>query len=235
MKTGILKGLLFLVCTGSLFAGNPLSPAPEAGVLDLRETRLDKNAIYSLNGEWEFFWEKLLTPEEYKKERNREPGLLVNVPSYFSNYKIGEESLPGMGFGTYCLTIILPENNQSVICFDIPVFDVAFKFYLNDRLIESNGTVGTSRDEEDPWYKPSSFCYIPGSDTVQVLIQVSNFHHRRGGFWQSIFMGGSDKVLERMERRRMFNYSTIGVLFFFTFFFIIFCHDQDVSMKEFEK
>ena len=210
--------LTFLVCTGSILASDPLSSLPEAGVLDLRETMLDNNSVYSLNGEWEFFWKRLLTPEDYKQEKSREPGILVSVPSYFSNYEIGGKSLPGLGYGTYSLTIILPENNQSAICFDIPVFDVAFNFYLNDRLIESNGTVGTSRDEEDPWYEPSSFCYVPRTDTLQLLIQVSNFHHRRGGFWRSIFIGGTDKVLERMERRRMYNYSTTGVLFFFIFF-----------------
>lgn len=222
MKIHFFIALFLLMYSGSLLADNLLSTSPEAGVLDLRNTRMDETTLYSLNGEWEFFWEKLLTPDDYKKEKNREPGILVNVPSYFSNYEIGGESLPGMGYGTYCLTIYLPESNRSAICFDIPVFDVAYKFYLNDRLIESNGTVGTSRDEEDPWYKPSSFCYVPTTDTLQLLIQVSNFHHRRGGFWQSIFMGGSDKVLDRLERRRMYNYSTIGVLFFFTFFFIIF-------------
>ncbi|MEA3460502.1 MAG: HAMP domain-containing sensor histidine kinase, partial [Bacteroidota bacterium] len=60
------------------------------------------------------------------------------------------------------------------------------------------------------------------SDTLLLLIQVSNFHHRRGGFWQSLVIGSSDKVQARKERRRIYNYSTIGVLFFFMIFFLIF-------------
>ncbi len=222
MKVHFFIWLFFLIFAGSISANGSPEPLPESGVLDLRETALDENTLLSLNGEWEFYWEKLLTPENYKREKKGELHILVKVPSFFSNYEIGGEPLPGVGYGTYGLTILLPEDNQSALCFDIPVFDVAFNFYLNDRLVESNGTVGTSREEEDPWYEPSSFCYIPRTDTLQLLIQVSNFHHRRGGFWNSIFIGGSDKVLERMEHRRMYNYSTIGVLFFFTFFFIIF-------------
>ena len=222
MKVHFFIWLFFLIFTGSISANEFPDPLQEGGVLDLRETALDENTLLSLNGEWKFYWEKLLTPENYKKEKQGESHILVNVPSFFSNYEIDGEPLPGAGYGTYGLTILLPEDNQSALCFDIPVFDVAFNFYLNDRLIESNGTVGASREEEDPWYEPSSFCYIPHSDTLQLLIQVSNFHHRRGGFWNSIFIGGSDKVLERMEHRRMYNYSTIGVLFFFIFFFIIF-------------
>lgn len=222
MKIGIFIGSFFFIFAANLLASNQSHPIPEKGVLDLRKTTLDRNSVFNLNGEWEFYWEQLLAPGNYLQAQEKEEGVLVNVPSYFSNYEVDGESLPGMGYGTYCLTILLPENNQTAICFDIPVFDVAYKFYLNELLIESNGTVGTSRETEEPWYEPSSFCYVPRTDTLQILIQVSNFHHRRGGFWKSLYIGGSDKVLERKERRRMYNYSTIGVLFFFTFFFIIF-------------
>lgn len=215
-------GLILFLFSGQNHARDPLHPMPEGGVLDLRNTTLDDHSLYSLNGEWCFFWEKLVTPETYAEEKNQGNEILVQVPSYFTNYRIQGKALPGMGYGTYSLTILLPENNKSPLCFDIPVFDVAFKFYLNDLVIGSNGRVGTSREEEEPWYEPSSFCYIPENDTLQVLIQISNFHHRRGGFWKSVFIGGPDKVLESMERYRMYSYSTNGILFFFTLFFFLF-------------
>lgn len=214
--------MIALVFAGHIQAQDAPVPFPQGGVLDLRKTPLDQKSLYSLNGEWIFYWEKLITPENYRQEKRKASGILVKVPSYFSNYEIGGSPLPGKGYGTYSLTILLPENSRSPICFDIPVFDVAFRFYLNDLLIGSSGTVGTSRDEEVPWYEPSSFCYMPHSDTLQLLVQISNFHHRRGGFWKAIFMGGPEKVQSRMERNRMYNYSTIGILFFFTFFFVIF-------------
>jgi len=194
--------------------------APEKGKLDLTGTVLDPQTIIRLDGEWLFHWQEFLTPENYHHRQS--PGMTVTVPSYWASYQVEGKTLPGMGYGTYSLQIILPEGYQSSICFDIPVFDVAYKLFLNERLMVSNGTVGTSLEEEEPWYDPSSFCYIPDGDTLQLLIQVSNFHHRRGGFWQSVFMGGSDVVLDRKERTRMFSYSTIGVLFFFMIFFLIF-------------
>ncbi len=214
--------LSLLALAGNISATVENGALPEGGVLDLRGTVLNKDVVVSLNGEWEFYWEKLLTPENYQDEKKENQVILMNVPSYWCNHEIDGESLPGMGYGTYGLMIILPPDYRSTLCFDIPVFDCAYNLYLNDRLIESNGQVGTSRDEEEPWYEPSSFCYVPHGDTIQLLIQVSNFHHRRGGFWKSAMIGGSGKVLELIERRRIYNYSTIGVLFFFTFFFLIF-------------
>lgn len=215
--------LLTLLSMGSnLSAFEQAQPLPIQGVLDLRGTTIDDNTLVSLNGEWEFHWNQLLTPESYVNADMHQGGIAVEVPSYWSSYTIDGQSLPGDGYGTYALKIILPDDFNSTLCFDVPIFDCAYHFYLNDRLINSNGKVATNRDEEEPWYEPSSFCYVPHGDTLQILIQVSNFHHRRGGFWRSILIGGSDNVLDRIERRRMYNYSITGVLFFFIFFFLIF-------------
>jgi signal transduction histidine kinase len=222
LKSHLIIGFLLLSLGTDGFASPSEHPIPKSGVLDLRGMALDGGGIYNLNGEWKFYWKKLLTPENFPAEKRMGSGILVSVPSYWKSYKIDEAALPGYGYGTYALTIILPQNYSSSFCIDIPLFDVAYKFYLNERLIGQNGTVGTTRETEEPWYEPSRFCYIPDQDTLQILIQVSNFHHRRGGFWQSVLVGGSKEVLDRSERRRMFNYSTIGVLFFFTIFFVIF-------------
>ncbi len=222
MRRHFIIWLSILALAGNVTATDQTIPLPGNGVLDLRGIVLHQDLVLSLNGEWEFYWEKLLTPENYQIEKDQGSGIVVSIPSYWTSYEVDGESPPGMGYGTYSLMIILPSDHQSALCFDIPIFDCAYNFYLNNRLIESNGRVGTTRDEEEPWYDPSSFCYIPHEDTLRLLIQVSNFNHRRGGFWKSMMIGGSDKVLERIERRSMYNYSTIGVLFFFTFFFVVF-------------
>ncbi len=221
----MMKRIIFLLNLSLTFGVTTLSgsqnlPVPNNGVLDLRESVLNDQTIINLNGEWQFHWEKLLTPESYNQYQTS--GITVTVPSYWESYEVDGKSLTGWGYGTYSLKVLLPVDFHSTICFDIPLFDVAYKFYLNDWLVSKNGEVGTNREEEKPWYEPASFCYIEDSDTIQILIQVSNFHHRRGGFWQSVVIGHPDKVLLRKERQRMFNYSTIGVLFFFMIFFLIF-------------
>jgi signal transduction histidine kinase len=219
VKKSIFILILLLSAGVTAFSGSPLPPAPVNGVLDLSGTVLDNQSIINLNGEWLFHWEEFLTPDNYASRKFA--GKPVAVPSYWSSYQIEGNYLPGMGYGTYSLTIILPQDYQSSLCFDLPVFDVAYKFYVDRRLMKSNGKVGKTKEEEEPWYDPSSFCYIPDSDTLQILIQVSNFHHRRGGFWQTVYMGGSTRLLDRREHSRIYNYSTIGVLLAFIIFFLI--------------
>ena len=222
VKLYILIGIILLFNFTGNFAHPNQNLIPVDGVLDLRGTVMDQNSFHNLNGEWEFYWEQLLTPASFGQAKREGKGMLVPVPSYWIDYEIEAEGFKGYGYGTYALTIILPPGTSSGICFDIPVFDVAHKFFLNDRLIGENGSVGTSRETEEPWYDPDRFCYIPDRDTLQLLIQVSNYHHRRGGFWQPVLMGGTTAIINKAERRSMYNYSTIGVLFFFTLFFFIF-------------
>ncbi len=219
MKRIIFILNLFLTFGVTTLSGNQSFPVPNNGVLDLRESILNDQTIINLNGEWIFHWEKLLTPESYNQYQTS--GIPVTVPSYWTSYEVDGKSLTGSGYGTFSLKVFLPEDFHSTICFDIPVFDVAYKFYLNDWLAGKNGEVGTNLEEEKPWYEPASFCYMEDCDTVQILIQVSNFHHRRGGFWKPVVVGYPDKVQLRKERQRIFNYSTIGVLFFFMIFFLI--------------
>jgi len=220
MRRHRIISILLLTFGFSTLSAHHEFPLPEDGILDLRKVGWNDQTILDLNGEWIFYWEELLDPENL--EQHQGSGILVTVPSYWSSYTIDGKSLPGFGYGTYAMQILLPEDFNSPLCIDLPIFDVAYKFYLNDRLIGQNGEVGKSREEEKPWYEPGNFCYIPDSDTLQLLIQVSNFHHRRGGFWQSLVIGSSDRVQDRKERRRIYNFSTIGVLFFFMIFFLIF-------------
>ncbi len=215
--------LLILLSIGSFsFAHQGHDRIPEKGVLDLQGLVMDQNSFHNLNGEWEFYWEELLTPSTFKKAKEEGKGIIVPVPSYWNDYEIEGKDLPGFGYGTYALTVLLPPGTRSGICIDIPVFDVAHKFFLNERLVRENGSVGTSKESEEPWYEPGRFCYIPDGDTIQLLIQISNYHHRRGGFWQPVLLGGSGAILKKAERRSMYNYSTIGILFFFSLFFFIF-------------
>ncbi len=212
--------MLCFIMAGTPVASSPASIHPSAGVLDLSKTTLDDHTLISLSGEWQFFWEQLLTPSGFI--RSDGTGIFVKVPSYWQSYEVGGRRLPGMGYGTYALRVFLPGGYRSNLCFEVPVFDVAYNLYINDSLVRHNGVVGTSKEEEEPWYDPSSYCFVPEHDTLMVLVQVSNFHHRRGGFWKSVFMGGPERIQQRMEKRSMYNYSTMGVLFFFTFFFLIF-------------
>ena len=52
-------------------------PVAVKGAIDISNWDFEKNGNLSLNGEWEFYWNKLLTPDEINRHN---PGY-INVPS----------------------------------------------------------------------------------------------------------------------------------------------------------
>jgi signal transduction histidine kinase len=203
---------------------------PEKGILDLRNYEFNEQWYLKLDGEWEFYWESFIDPEMFTKNQTPEPTLFVAVPGYWKDYRHDKLDFGGEGYATYRLRIIFPKDFTSEIGFDIPVFDAAFNFYLNNDLVWSNGKPGKSWDESIPDYDPGRIQYRSLSDTLQILIHVSNFQHRRGAFWRSMHMGHPDKMDKIEYRYRFISFLSLGFLLafslFFFFFFIFYREDK---------
>jgi signal transduction histidine kinase len=203
---------------------------PEKGILDLRNYDFNEHWYLKLDGEWEFYWESFIDPDAFAKDQFAEPTLFVVVPGYWNDYKHDTIDFRGEGYATYRLRIILPEDFTSEIGFDIPVFDASFNLYLDNDLVWSNGKPGDSWAHSEAGYDPGSIQYRPLSDTLQVLLHVSNFHHRRGAFWRSMQIGHPDKMAKTEYRHRFISFLSLGFLLafslFFFFFFIFYREDK---------
>lgn len=222
MSRFILSLLLILkIAWPGLAAQN--EPAPiQKGILDLRECTIDENFFLKLDGEWEFYWDRFVVPEDFFATSPPLPDLYCYVPSFWSHYSINEKPLGGFGHGTYRLLILLPEGFRQTLAFEVPVFDAAYSLFLDDKFINSNGKTGTSAINSEGGYKPFVTGYRPASDTLSILIHVSNYQHRRGGFWKSMKIGGPHKIDRLSSEYALINYISLGILLAFTLFFFIF-------------
>jgi signal transduction histidine kinase len=222
----MIRGITFLIIIFSIYAVSAHAqagkPVPEKGILDLREIVIDQSTVMNLNGEWEFFWDQLLEPGDFQASQPPVPDCFPVVPSYWNGYTIDGKELPGQGHGTYRLRIIFPESRPVNIMFDVPVFDVSYKIYLNDIMAGMSGVPGTSKENSEPGYDPKLTMYAVDSDTLQVLIQVSNYYHRRGGFWKSLRMGGTNKLVKLGNQHEMISFLSHGVMLAFSLFFFSF-------------
>jgi signal transduction histidine kinase len=203
---------------------------PDKGILDLRNYEFDEQWYMKLDGEWEFYWESFIDPDAFAQDQPPEPDLFVNVPGYWKDYRHDTFDFKGEGYATYRLRIILPEDFSWEIGFDVPVFDASFDLFLDSDLVWSNGKPGNSWANSEPSYDPGRIQYKPASDTLQVLIHVSNFQHRRGAFWRSMQIGHPDKLAKIEYRYRFISFLSLGFLLafslFFFFFFIFYKEDK---------
>lgn len=228
MKITKLFVLLLFLCPVDSFASLK-EPSAVRGVIDLREID-GNNFVLRLQGEWEFYWNKLLTPVDFAPRSKIKPDHFGRVPSYWTDYRTDSLKTTPTGFATYRLVVLLPSGFRNSMAFVMPVFDSSYDIYVDGVLMASNGKTGISADESEPWYERNFFRFNPLSDTMRIIVNVSNYHHRRGGFWLPMQIGTFPDVQRRYSMSWALDWSTVSLLLgfsmLFLFFFIIYPRDK---------
>ncbi|MDT8402086.1 MAG: sensor histidine kinase [Bacteroidales bacterium] len=214
--SALLKLLIIFICVPNTSGQTKV----EKGFIDLRSSDL-ADKIYKLNGEWEFYWNKHLRPSDFRKTEKPVPDTWGKVPSYWIKYTDEIPGITNTGFASYRVNILFPEN-ISEVAFDIPVFDAAFRIYIDGKYAGGNGLAGRNEAESKPGYKPFTYIHKITDETVEVIINVSNFHHRRGGFWMPMKVGVPENVSSSLERQNSISNICTGLLLAFAAFFFIF-------------
>ncbi len=220
----VFRLLIFLSLFCFTLSGSgaiPGMPVASKGIMDLRSIGKDKAFIVNLNGEWEFYWNKMLRPNDFENNSFL-PDCYGKVPSYWTDYQKLSVKTERFGFATYRLTILLPEGFNSPMGIDMPVFDSSYDIYVNGEYYGGNGVPGKIADESVPAYSRNFFRLKPDTDTLSLVINVSNFDHRRGGFWLPVRIGTFSEVQRKLANSWAWQWSIISLLIGFSVFFLLF-------------
>ncbi len=192
------------------------------GILDLRKEKITNRYTTTLNGTWEFYWKKKLYPNDFRSGNTPVPDIYGEVPSYWTSYSAKGLKTERYGYATYRARILLPHNFRDRLGLFIPVFDSSYDLWIDGVLTDSNGIPGKNAAETQPGYKPSLRPFTNTGDTVEIIINVSNFDHRRGGFWLPMTFGKFQGVQKSSANRWAGDWASSGILFGFSLFFFIF-------------
>jgi len=228
----ILYSLAFLlICVqGHNLSGQ--APRAVKGVMDIRNVRTPEKYVIRLNGEWEFYWNKLLHPYDFSESGRHKPDYYGNVPSYWTDYP-PETGTEKEGCATYRLTVLLPPGYRNSLAFDMPVFDSSYDLYINGSYMGGNGIPGKTKTETVPEYRRNFLRIENNSDTLSIIINVANFDHRRGGFWLPVTFGTFDEMQKRIAANWAKDWAVISLLLgfslFLIFFYVIYPGDKIVA------
>ncbi|WP_246079652.1 ATP-binding protein [Paenibacillus piri] len=211
--------LLLSGCSG--FSGapdKPRHPAPEAvqGTIDLRDWDFAGAGIVPLSGEWDFYWDRLLGPEEAAPLSAGGAGReWIPLPRSWNGYRpAGQaQALSGSGSATFHLRVLL-DTRSGVLALELPVVRTAFKLWVNGKQLAQAGTVGASADTAKPGYRPQ-IVYFPqeGVTALDIVLQVSNFDHRLGGVWRELRLGEAGQLSAGHNRHLALEMSLGGGFF----------------------
>ena len=100
--------------------------------------------------------------------------------------------------------------------------DSSYDLYLNGKFLGNNGIPGTQMETTVPGYDPTIYRFTSQTDTLEIIFNVSNFHHRRGGFWLPVSFGSFKKVQQIAANNFGRSIAAVGILLTFSIFFIFF-------------
>ncbi|MGL4370688.1 MAG: 7TM diverse intracellular signaling domain-containing protein, partial [Spirochaetota bacterium] len=205
-----LASLVFVVSCGG---GGALTAVD--GAVDL-SGGIAPGEIVKLDGTWNFYWKKLLPPDQIPSGRSG--SVPVTVPSIWNGVQIGSETIPGKGYATYHAVITLPYD-EDIYAFKILDAATSYRLYVDGRLIAENGKVAESEEAYIPEYRPQTAAFTltkPAEgniSSVDVVIHVSNYYHRKGGIWESIRFGRFEDIAHERDRRLALEMFLFGFIF----------------------
>ncbi|MCG8478512.1 MAG: GGDEF domain-containing protein [Spirochaetales bacterium] len=158
--------------------------AAVAGTLVIPEAL--EHEVVSLVGEWEMVADRTVPPWWF----DRSHPTTARVPG----------AIHGASRLTYRLDITGLDAGER---YALLVMDIAqnARVFVNGRTI---GTMGTHRSGGEllPSFVPRLFTNVPAGEVLEIVFQIENRVHARGGIWQSVYFGPQDAVIGLVYRLR---------------------------------
>jgi signal transduction histidine kinase/CheY-like chemotaxis protein len=225
-----LAGIALLIAIGvSCRAGGQTGQPPLAqhGLIDLRNQNLFDNSL-SLNGEWGFYWNRLLPPDSLSSP----PPAYAPYPVLWKDLSVGGHRFPTVGYATYTLTVLLPRKRPR-IGLEIPDAYCSFKLYVNGILQGQDGVPATTPEKATPFWATRNVALPTGEpDTLRFVMQIANFWHARGGPYKDILIGDKDVLFLKKNRDIAYDFLMAGCMFmgglFFLGLFVFSSHDKTI-------
>lgn len=185
----------------------PTSESPEAkrGQLNLSQWDFDNEGIVFLNGQWDFYPQSLLLPEELSSRGANS----IKVPGAW-----GEEDVqPAKGNGTYHLSVSLPEVKEKFVL-KVKNIWMAHRLFINGVLVKEMGAFGSDTERYEPRNTPYSVTIEP-TEKLDIIIQVSNQVYYTGGIANPIQLGGEQSMV--MKSQLSFGLDMAGIILLLMF------------------
>lgn len=202
--------LFFVIFLSSNLIAQENPPTAFKGVLDLRDWNLQEQGNVKLSGEWEFYWNKLYTPEDFVNTVHM-PDAYITVPGTWNKILLNNKKLPKTGYATLRLVIFLNDTcNQNISIF-IPEILTAYKLWFNDKLITQVGKVSKSKDSAVAGVNLKVFSPKIKNQRNQIIIQVSNYDHRSNSFDSSPEIGITNNIVRAFTYKMFFDLLIFGI------------------------
>lgn len=168
----------------------------QQATFDLSGYKFGEGETVFLNSEWEFYYNQLYYPEDFKNPALApKPDSLIK-PQSWNNITLNGKPCDNHGYATYRLILVNMPYRESLM---LNLFSVqtSSRVFINGNEVSHVGKVGTTYDTTEPMTRDVQVMVPDNAGTVEIILQVANFHHRKGGYEHPFEIGNPDTILKK--------------------------------------
>ncbi|NDI35199.1 ATP-binding protein [Chengkuizengella sediminis] len=182
--------IFFFVMMNYATLSNSSAPVADNGVLDLSSWNFE-DGLVSLNGEWEYYEDKLLKPEDFAKDKFslKEFEIIPKFPREFKRE----------GHATYRLTIKLGDQfPRGGYGLKMEHVMTASKLFVDDQLQSQSGLPADNKEKHILGSAPHATYFQTDKNEMTIVIQVSKYNYLDRSFIEEIKFGTQEDI-SRLE------------------------------------
>ena len=204
---------VLLLFTSVLTAQAQRLPTAHQGILDLRTVHFAQQPV-ELRGQWKWYWNQLRFPSQ--PEGSFE---YITFPQLWASSNWHKAALGNQGFATYGLTVLLPSLSDSLML-ELPDQYTSYRLFVNGQAVAQDGNPASSSPNAIPYWSTQQIRLPASRDTLQLLLQIANFQHAKGGSAKAIRLGKARQLEAELATDRALDLFLTGCLIMTGLFFL---------------
>jgi signal transduction histidine kinase len=206
----LMKLICALCFPVTVLAGEALPGRAVQGVLDLSRWIFEEGDIAILDGEWEFYQNQLLTPDELTRlDGSVKPSYLSPLALWKEKAEVASKSRHG--YATYRLRVKLSPKKMSYILRSGKI-RTASKLWIDGQLAAERGVVGRDKEHTVPYEKPIFHPFDAKSAEIELVFWQSDFYTFAGNGGTQFYLGEASVMRAELRRDILWDCFFIGCL-----------------------
>lgn len=188
--------------------------------MDISGWDFEKDGMVALDGQWEFYWDRLFTPADFSGGNPIENLAFFSVPGLWGGIQLKQSPYSGDGFATYRLRIKMDPGPRN-LAFRVGLIQTSYNIWINGELVGTGGIVGKEPEAAKPQAEVKILRFAGTADAIELIVQVANYFQSRGGMRGNITLGTEDQIIKRQNRMIAFDLTLFGCLLFMGLYLIV--------------
>jgi signal transduction histidine kinase len=181
--------------------------------MDLSAWNYEQSKRIKLDGEWEFYWNRLLVPNDFKRAGTDMPSrsAVIKVPSVWNGKAVDGQRLPAHGFATYRMVL---RNVPFDGVFALKKTNIRFSsaVYANGHKLFEDGRPSDIAEGYEAGNVPQIGFFSADKGDVEIIVHVANFDYANAGIPASLYFGEQTAMLAIQQKSKAHELGIFAIL-----------------------